>query len=394
MKISAKSIILIIINILLCLNVYAQKLTRQQYIDKYKHWAIRQMNQYGIPASIILAQGCLESGNGNSRLAVEANNHFGIKCHDWNGKKIYHDDDKRHECFRKYTNAEDSFKDHSEFLKNRKRYQSLFDLKRTDYKAWAHGLKAAGYATNPKYAQMLIDIIEEYKLYNYDTGESSYRESMAVYNEQLLTGKQNRKAERIAKRAERKAARKAGIKNGAAITTGAAASRETNTGNHAETGATTNYPTEASAAGIAGSEGVTIPSEKLTTGSAETAVPLKQSPMYQYSIERQIYSCNGTPYIIATGDETFASLSKEYNLFKKELLRFNDLRKEQPIKVGTMIYIGKKKDKGETAAYVVQEGDTMYTISQKLGIRLLKLYELNNMKYGTEAEPGKILNLQ
>ena len=127
-----------------------------------------EMLQYGIPASITLAQGILESGAGKGRLAVQANNHFGIKCHDWNGKKIYHDDDEEDECFRKYDNPEYSYRDHSMFLTNRGRYSFLFDLKKDDYKRWAKGLKNAGYATDPKYPQKLIDLIERYELYKYD----------------------------------------------------------------------------------------------------------------------------------------------------------------------------------------------------------------------------------
>ena len=122
-----------------------------------------------IPASITLAQGILESGAGKGRLAVEANNHFGIKCHDWNGKKIFHDDDEKQECFRKYDNPEYSYRDHSLFLSNRGRYSFLFDLKKDDYKQWARGLKKAGYATDPKYPQKLIDLVERYELYKYDS---------------------------------------------------------------------------------------------------------------------------------------------------------------------------------------------------------------------------------
>ncbi|MDR1681337.1 MAG: glucosaminidase domain-containing protein [Prevotellaceae bacterium] len=148
----------------------AGKMTREEYIAQYKDMAIRQMKVSGIPASITLAQGCLESGNGNSRLSVEGNNHFGIKCHNsWTGERIYHDDDALQECFRKYTSAEGSYNDHSDFLRYRDRYKFLFDLPPTDYRAWAHGLKKAGYATNPQYAEHLIKIIEEYQLYRYDT---------------------------------------------------------------------------------------------------------------------------------------------------------------------------------------------------------------------------------
>ena len=141
----------------------------QQYINQYKDVAIEQMQKYKIPASITLAQGLLESGAGNSTLAVKANNHFGIKCHHWTGPTIYKDDDARGECFRVYKNDFESYEDHSVFLVTGQRYRSLFSLKPTDYQGWARGLKAAGYATNPVYADKLIEIIQLYKLYQYDT---------------------------------------------------------------------------------------------------------------------------------------------------------------------------------------------------------------------------------
>jgi hypothetical protein len=138
------------------------------YIKKYRKVAIKEMKKHGIPASITLAQGMLESGNGKSRLARKARNHFGIKCtSDWHGKKIREDDDKKDECFRKYRKAEQSYDDHSKFLK-RDRYKSLYDLDKRDYKGWAYGLKKAGYATNPKYPELLIDLIERYDLNKYD----------------------------------------------------------------------------------------------------------------------------------------------------------------------------------------------------------------------------------
>ena len=143
-------------------------LNTEDYVNYYSNIAMDEMIQYGIPASITLAQGILESGAGKGRLAVEANNHFGIKCHDWNGKKIYHDDDEKQECFRKYDNPEYSYRDHSLFLKNRGRYSFLFDFDKDNYKQWAKGLKKAGYATDPKYPQKLIDLIERYELYKFD----------------------------------------------------------------------------------------------------------------------------------------------------------------------------------------------------------------------------------
>lgn len=156
---------------------YAQdKLTPEQYVEKYKSIAITEMHRTGIPASITLSQGYLESGCGNSTLATKANNHFGIKCHKgWNGDSYYIEDDDydengnlRKSCFRVYKNAEESYLDHSEFLTGRSRYSFLFELRTTDYKGWARGLRKAGYATNPKYADLLINIIERYELYEYD----------------------------------------------------------------------------------------------------------------------------------------------------------------------------------------------------------------------------------
>jgi len=145
----------------------------QDYFDYYKDIAISQMQQYGIPASITLAQGVLESGAGNSELARKSNNHFGIKCNGWTGRRVYHDDDERDECFRAYDNPLDSYIDHSLFLRNSQRYSRLFQLKKTDYKGWAKGLKACGYATSPTYASRLIEIIELYGLDQYDKGGGS-----------------------------------------------------------------------------------------------------------------------------------------------------------------------------------------------------------------------------
>ncbi|WP_338350111.1 glucosaminidase domain-containing protein [Nonlabens tegetincola] len=139
------------------------------YIDLFANTAMREMKLYKIPASITLAQGILESGSGEGRLAVEANNHFGIKCHKgWTGGRIYHDDDKAQECFRTYNDPDYSYRDHSLFLRDRKRYAGLFKLQPDDYQGWAKGLRAAGYATDRRYPQKLISLIERYELYKYD----------------------------------------------------------------------------------------------------------------------------------------------------------------------------------------------------------------------------------
>ncbi len=148
----------------------------KNYIKKYSQIAEVEMKKHGIPASITLAQGILESGIGEGRLAVLGNNHFGIKCHKkWKGKKMYHDDDEKGECFRVYKSPELSYRDHSIFLNSRSRYDFLFDLKKTNYKSWAKGLKKAGYATDPKYPKKLISLIERYKLDRFDNRNSKAR---------------------------------------------------------------------------------------------------------------------------------------------------------------------------------------------------------------------------
>jgi len=144
-------------------------MSRLEYVERWKQTAIEQMNLHRIPASITLAQGILESGSGNSKLAREGNNHFGIKCHGWEGKTMYLDDDKPNECFRVYDSGDASYEDHSAFLKKYKRYESLFQLAETDYAGWARGLQQAGYATSQKYAALLIELIEELQLFTYDS---------------------------------------------------------------------------------------------------------------------------------------------------------------------------------------------------------------------------------
>lgn len=164
-----KRLLLVLMTVLL--SIGAAKNPKLDYIDKYSDLVIKEMKRTGVPASITLAQGILESNAGQSVLATKGNNHFGIKCHnDWRGKTMKMDDNAPKECFRVYPNAEASFRDHSDFLRSRDRYKSLFELKQTDYKGWARGLKKAGYATDPGYADKLITLIEDYELYRFDKG--------------------------------------------------------------------------------------------------------------------------------------------------------------------------------------------------------------------------------
>lgn len=177
-----RKLFLILFSIAIFVSVHAQtwNATYQAYINQYKDLAILEMLKYRIPASITLAQGLLESGAGQSELVRKGNNHFGIKCHDWLGGRTYHDDDEANECFRAYNSAKESYEDHSRFLQ-RPRYRKLFDLSLTDYRGWARGLKECGYATNPLYAQQLINIIELYRLYQFDTAKS-YDRFMAEHS--------------------------------------------------------------------------------------------------------------------------------------------------------------------------------------------------------------------
>ncbi|MBO5874946.1 MAG: glucosaminidase domain-containing protein [Alistipes sp.] len=181
MIILRKTILSSLFLVILPLFANAQtQLTREEYVEKYKHIAIAHMEHYGIPASITMAQGILESNSGNSHLSLTSNNHFGIKCKkNWTGEKVYHDDDEKGECFRKYPSVEESYRDHAEFLDKSPRYDSLFVYSSTDYRSWARGLKAAGYATAPDYAERLVRIIEENKLYLLDReeGQKLYAEA-------------------------------------------------------------------------------------------------------------------------------------------------------------------------------------------------------------------------
>ncbi|MBQ7017378.1 MAG: glucosaminidase domain-containing protein [Bacteroidales bacterium] len=296
---NCRTIISIILIAAATMQLQAQNLTRQQYINKYKDVAIKQMHKHKIPASIILAQACLESGDGNSTLARKANNHFGIKCHNgWKGKGYKHDDDAKGECFRKYNDPIDSFTDHSYFLISGSRYNSLFDLPITDYKAWAHGLKAAGYATNPKYAKLLIDIIEEYKLYKYDTGEA-FKESKA----QLKAAKKEAKLQKKMRKLEKKAAK---------------AARK--------------------------SEKAKIKLEKLK-GTAPAATPetAPVQPTAQPEAQpapktEQPTAPAGETYKIKAGD-TLYSIARRYGTTVDEITRLNPGLKATELKIGTQIRI-------------------------------------------------------
>lgn len=308
--------------------LFSQKMTREQYIEKYKDIAVKQMGKHKIPASIILAQGCLESGDGNSTLAVKANNHFGIKCHDtWIGRKFRHDDDEKNECFRRYDNPYDSYTDHSHFLTSRSRYASLFDLPVTDYKGWAHGLKAAGYATNPQYAKLLIDIIEEYELYKFDNGEAvkvskkSLKEAKRIEKlEKRAAAAQKRaaKAEKKAQKAQMRAAKaqeKLLLKSG-----GAEVAAGAGVGAAAAAGAPANVAGAGNASMGAG----------VAANSSESNVSAKDAP----SGSKVTYK--GKTHTVKAGD-TLYSIARNNGITVDDILRLNRGIKADSLAIGTVL---------------------------------------------------------
>lgn len=301
------------------LPVLAQnKITSEEYIDTYKEIAMKKMMEYKIPASITLAQGILESGSGNSRLATKANNHFGIKCHKgWTGKTIRVDDDEKNECFRSYRHAEESFHDHSLFLTQRSRYAGLFELKITDYKAWAQGLSKAGYATNPRYPELLIKIIERYDL--------------AKYDQQALSGKP-----------EKSKTRKPAI-----------------------------VVTE-------------IPPEKTDFKVVDKA-----------ESGRFIHENNRIKLIFAKEGDDMSSLGQELNMYGWQFAKYNDLPKNAELKAGQVIYLHKKKRKSkEFHFHSLRAGETLWDVSQLYGVRLKRIYKMNDFGEGAKPNAGTAIKLR
>lgn len=281
-----------------------KKITAEEYIEKHQKLAIHQMEKLGVPASIILAQGMVETGNGNSTLAVKANNHFGIKCHNtWTGARIYHDDDAKGECFRKYKSVEKSYQDHSEFLRGSRRYAFLFDLKPTDYKGWANGLRKAGYATDPNYPKKLIKVIEEHELYKLDRG-------------------------------------------------------------------------------------VTISIESPTKGMGEEIDP--ENFNIDIFNQRKLYIKNRVKYILVQEGDTYQSLTKDLELMPWQLANYNEIDKGAKLEVGQELFIQPKRKKAETnhPLHIVEEGETIYSISQLYAIKTKSLYKKNRMQQGEEPQVG------
>ena len=314
--------ILLAIALVLGLSVSAQReagTPQERYISRYASIAVNEMYRTGVPASITLAQGIIESRSGQSTLAVDGNNHFGIKCHtSWKGKTMLADDDRRNECFRVYDSAEESFRDHSDFLRYRDRYKFLFDFKTTDYKSWAYGLKQAGYATDPSYAAKLIQCVEDYNLARFDR--------MTV-DEAIDEG-----------------------------------------GLYAETP-------------IAKDEVGEIPDSPLKIEAGEIFMG-KAGEEYRFSLSRTLYSRNGVPFIYAVEGETYSSIAKSNHLLLKEILRFNDVPKGGELHAGDVVYLETKKSKtvrGLDKYIVGEEGETFHGICQRFAVKEKAIRKLNGL---------------
>lgn len=336
-----KKIILFIVSIFVFLSAYAQSETQKtlanNYLDKFADFAVKEMLRSGVPASITLAQGMLESNYGRSELAVRANNHFGIQCgSSWTGKRVEHMDSGELRQFRKYRTALDSYKDHSDFLLNNRRYSSLFDLERTDYKGWARGLKSAGYAEDPAYADKLIRIIEMYDLDRYDLLNDQTVDAPAVEDSKEADAEQPKASEPA--RSDEKKNKKRNKRENAPASSGT----------------------------------------------------------YRYSITREQYSQNGVPFVYASEGETYEQIAARYNLFLREILSFNDALADSKLRCGTVVYLQAKKGKAAKGydEYVVEEGVGMREISQKYAVRLKKLYRMNKVKEGYVPKVGDTIRLR
>jgi LysM repeat protein len=333
-----------------------EKTPQEKYIEKYAPLAVSEMYRSGVPASITLAQGLLESGNGQSELARKSNNHFGIKCHNnWQGGRVYHDDDAKGECFRKYSDPSDSYRDHSDFLRFRDRYKFLFDYRVTDYKSWAHGLKKAGYATDPAYPKKLIKLIEEYNLNQYDRKPASFGRSY------------NKKED---KKEDKKEVKKEEKKEVAKVEPAPVKSK---------------------------------PAEKqqklpLSPTVIEQVKELdsKKLEEFHFSLARKVYTQNSVPFVYAEEGDTYASIAASHNLFAREILRFNDLKEETVLAPGTVVYLKPKKKSAAKGMdkYVFEDGDDLREVAQRFGVRLASVVRMNGFEEGAAPREGDIIRLR
>ena len=345
----------------------------EKYIAQWAPTAVREMYRSGVPASITLAQGILESRYGLSTLAADGNNHFGIKCHkDWTGKKQYYDDDAKGECFRVYDSADESFRDHSDFLRYRDRYKFLFDFETTDYKSWANGLKKAGYATDPGYPGKLIKYIEDYKLYEYDTMPLTETEALEEKAEEVVgqtvqpeQGKQEVKAKSKDKSSRKSV--KASKKK---------AKKKTSVVDEELTGK--------------------IPESPLSLEEPKR-IDKSQLEEFKFSLSREAYSKNGVPFVTSVEGETYSSIAARYGLFLKEILKYNDLTAPQELLPGTVVYLQAKKkqsEKGLDKFIVEDDSQSLRDICQRFGVRMSSVQKMNGFNAGYQPGEGDTIVLR
>ncbi len=366
-------------------NSSVPRRTPEMYIELYREAAVSDMRISGVPASITLAQGIYESDCGNSLLALEANNHFGIKCHrEWSGPTFHKDDDAPNECFRKYNSVLESYSDHSDFLRSRDRYRELFDLKVTDYKGWAHGLKRAGYATNPRYSHKLIEIIERYGLHMYDD-PSVAAPALAA---------RNQPAEK---------SQKPTVRNGVP------AKQSVAQDNELQAGQSPRNPTRKISrqsksdsssmeeAEVAENRKPTRPTlfKRMDDANADglpksgKSLPVAEPPVLTADM------VNGVPYVTVRQGDTWSRIARDRNIELWQVLEFNDAVKNQPLHPGDVVYTAAKKNKSESEFFhVVGQGETMRDISQRHAVKLSKLYRMNELEYGEQPAPGTKIYLQ
>lgn len=344
-----KKLALLTFLLLFSIKNFAQESKDIEYIRLYAKIAVEEMHLYKIPASITLSQGILETGGGQSRLAEKGLNHFGIKCKaEWTGKTMSHTDDAPNECFRVYNSVQESYRDHSKFLAERPYYKDLFKLDMQDYKAWAHGLKKAGYATNPKYAGILISRIEKYNLDKFDKLQPHEVEKKLVE----MFGPSSTKS---------------------------------------LTGMTD--ATEAAGEVIAAVMPDAV-SKAVDETMEQTSKTIEVAKREENPMMRIKKHANGTQYVIAYEGESISKLANLYEINPKKLASFNELPVNGKLTPGQFVFLDKKKSKGKDEFYKVQQGDNMYLISQKVGMKIGKLYSLNKMKAGQQPKAGAVLNLK
>jgi hypothetical protein len=336
------------------------------YVNTYKRLAMAEMQRSGIPAAITLAQGLHESEAGTSELVKNSNNHFGIKCKDdWKGEVVYHDDDSRGECFRSYARAEDSYRDHSDFLRRSSRYAFLFNLDPADYEGWAYGLRKAGYATNIRYSQILIKLIKDYNLQQYTLigmGKVQPSAEVVLTVPGMAPGAEGTPIDPGAAVAGASGAAAGGAGVSGAGVSGAGASG---------TGA---GGAGASGAGAAGDSGV-------------IRQPEVSYPEGEFTINR-------TKVVYVPAGISLLSVAGKYEIPLARLLEFNDMKEEDVLTRGQLIFLQRKRRMGSIEFHVVREGEDFYTIAQSEGVRLQDLLEMNKQDATVQPSTGERIYLQ